>query len=137
MTSRGNPSVEEAKRRTREHGILKTQRDIADRLQRERGIIVPWVFFRVTKRKVEPIKRYTTGWNNARQRVGFPELIAMGLSGHKTRSIFLRYDIVDDKDLKVGVEQLANFHGQAEYGTNYGTITTLAMKVKGNECVRG
>jgi hypothetical protein len=51
----------------------------------------------------------------------------MKLTGHKTRSVFLRYDIVDDKDLNIGVEKLAAFHAQGALRDNYGTISTLPL----------
>ena len=36
----------------------------------------------------------------------------MGLIGHKTPSMFRRYGIVNDKDLRVGVEQLADYQAK-------------------------
>jgi integrase len=39
-------------------------------------------------------------------RVGVPQAIAMKLTGHKTNSVFRRYDIVSPNDLRVAVELL-------------------------------
>jgi integrase len=49
-------------------------------------------------------------------RAGVPEHIAMKLTGHKTRDIFDRYDIVSERDLSEGVAKLAQFHAAVGVG---------------------
>src|SRR4029453_5127361 len=40
------------------------------------------------------------------ERAGVPRSVAMKLTGHKTESVYRRYAIADERDLRVAVERL-------------------------------
>jgi integrase len=104
--------------------VLEAQRAEADRLKRK-GIIVPFVFHRNGR----PVHSFRGAWAKACKaagvpgriphdfrrtavrnlvRAGVPERVAMQLTGHKTRSVFDRYDIVNEADLRGAVAKLAS-----------------------------
>jgi integrase len=103
--------------------LLDAQRTYTDAVQREQGIICPNVFHRHGK----PIKAFRVSWLRACKdagclgmirhdfrrtavrnlvRAGIPERVAMTMTGHKTRVVFERYNIVSEGDLAEAARKL-------------------------------
>ena len=119
--------------------MLTMQRQIRD----QRWPDCPWVFFRygqpvkdfrgaweeASKRAGEKIpslwdnerKRHTKVFHDLRRtgarnlvRAGVPERVVMAIGGWKTRSVFDRYNVVDERDLHDAAAKLERYLGKVE-----------------------
>jgi integrase len=114
--------------------LLDQQPAITENLQRRLKVVCPRVFHRAGR----PIKSFRVAFRTACSeagcpgrvlhdfrrtavrnlvRAGIPERVAMQMTGHKTRSVFERYNIVSAGDLREAAKRL-----DAATGTISGTI---------------
>jgi integrase len=119
------------------YGELRAWLDMAASSREEScPFIVTW--------RGEQISEIKTAWNKARVRAkvprllvhdlrrtavrnmiraGVPEKQAMRISGHKSRSMFDRYDITDERDIQIAGQKLARYlEGKAEVVTKEVTV---------------
>src|SRR5205814_448445 len=126
--------------------ILKAQRKRANKVQREKSVVVPSVFFRDDG---SAIRSYRKGWKDAVdasgvQRIphdfrrtavrnleiaGVPRSVAMKMVGHRTESIYRRYAIVDEAMLKEGSAKLALLHAGQSLGPSAPAQATAVVSV--------
>ncbi len=110
----------------------------------------PWVFFRARDGRGEPIREFRGAWEKVCKaaglvdaqgevnrlfhdlrrtgvrnliRAGVPERVAMRISGHKTRSVFDRYNIVDERDLHDAARRLDDYLAAKETKPSDGYIS--------------
>ncbi|MGH7264365.1 MAG: tyrosine-type recombinase/integrase [Candidatus Rokuibacteriota bacterium] len=107
--------------------LLQTQRARTEAWERTLGQVIPHDFHRQGK----PVRSFRRSWVSAcrsaglagkiphdfrrtavrnLERAGVPRSVAMKLVGHKTESVYRRYAIVAERDLRAGVEKLAALH---------------------------
>jgi integrase len=127
--------------------MVRMQKDIRD----GKWAGCPWVFFRsgkkivdfrgawqkacegadLTDREGKPKKLFhdlrRTGVRNL-IRAGVPERVAMAISGHKTRSVFDRYNIVSERDLHDAARRLSNYIADAENQADGDNVVTMARE---------
>jgi integrase len=110
--------------------LLLQQKAKTDGLKKQdRPVVTPWVFHH---NGGKPIKEFKRSWKTACRKAGVPgrmfhdlrrtavrnleranvpRSIAMKLTGHKSESVYRRYDIVSQNDLEVAAQRLGDFTG--------------------------
>jgi len=122
--------------------VLQRQKE----LRGKSGTVLPNVFLNTDG--TDQVKRFDKSWKTACKtaeigkrlfhdfrrsavrnmvRAGVPERVAMTISGHKTRSVFERYNIVSEEDIKLAAQKQAVYL-QSQTVTFSGTVVDFNEK---------
>lgn len=128
-------------------GVLERQRERKERVEEEYGCAVEALFFYYEPSRTglpagRRIKDFRRSWQTAVEAAGVPdrifhdfrrtavrnlvrtgcsEKVAMELTGHKTRSVFERYNIVTSSDLREAVSKLPSLEDRSRIGQENGS----------------
>jgi integrase len=108
--------------------LMAERRALTEAWEKSHATIIPWVFWHELDGAAAPNVAYQYSWDRACRKAGYPgrlvhdlrryaarnlirsgvdQSVAMKLLGHATPSIFRRYNVTDERDLRQAVQSLA------------------------------